>query len=385
VAKQIKSIPEVIVAGHICLDIIPSLEQRQGSLDKLLVPGTLVKVGPAVVSTGGAVSNTGIALHRLGVPTRLMGKVGDDILGRAILDVLRSHSPALADGMIVARGEPSSYTVVISPPGVDRMFLHCPGANDTFGADDVAYARLDGARLFHFGYPPIMRRMYQNGGRELATMFRRVKSLGITTSLDMTMIDPESEAGRVDWRALLRRVLPHVDVFLPSFDEMQLMLNRKGNLSPATLREMADELLAMGCAIVGLKLGDQGLYVRTTNDAKRISPVVARASRLRLNESVGNRKRDARATESWLNRELLAPCFKVNVVGTTGSGDCTIAGFLAGLLKGLPLEEVMTAAVAVGACCCEKPDATSGIIPWAAVQRRIKKGWERREASLHLR
>ena len=100
--------PEVVVAGHICLDIIPSLEQRQGSLDKLLVPGTLVKVGPAVVSTGGAVSNTGIALHRLGVPTRLMGKVGDDILGRAILDVLRSHNPALADGMIVARGEPSS-------------------------------------------------------------------------------------------------------------------------------------------------------------------------------------------------------------------------------------------------------------------------------------
>jgi len=48
--------------------------------------------GAATVSTGGAVSNTGIALHRLGVPTRLMGKVGDDILGRAIPDVLRSHS-----------------------------------------------------------------------------------------------------------------------------------------------------------------------------------------------------------------------------------------------------------------------------------------------------
>jgi len=83
-----------------------------------------------------------------------MGKVGDDILGRAILDFLRRHDPRLADGMIVAAGEPSSYTIVISPPGVDRMFLHCPGANDTFGAADVAYDRLGSARLFHFGYPP---------------------------------------------------------------------------------------------------------------------------------------------------------------------------------------------------------------------------------------
>jgi hypothetical protein len=57
------------------------LEQRPGGLKKLLVPETLVKVGQAVVSTGWAASNTGIALHRLGVPTRLMGKAGDDILG----------------------------------------------------------------------------------------------------------------------------------------------------------------------------------------------------------------------------------------------------------------------------------------------------------------
>jgi sugar/nucleoside kinase (ribokinase family) len=289
------------------------------------------------------------------------------------------------------------------------MFLHCPGANDTFGADDVDYKKLKGARIFHFGYPPIMRRMYRDGGRELEKMFRRVKALGITTSLDMTMIDPQSEAGRVDWRALLHRVLPHVDVFLPSLDEMQLMLQkgrmgewgnggmgassnvaadvrRRENIANESaslrrkLRDISDELLAMGCAIVGLKLGDQGLYVSTTSDAKRLANI-------KLIGGIGvppvksKTKVQARPpshhSENWLNRELHAPCFKVEVVGTTGSGDCTIAGFLAGLLKGLPLEEVMTAAVAVGACCCENPDATSGIIPWSAVQKRIKQGWAR--------
>jgi sugar/nucleoside kinase (ribokinase family) len=103
-------------------------------------PGRLLNIGPAAISTGGAVANTGMALHRLGVPVRLMGKVGDDLFGRAVLDVLRTGAPHLADGMIVTPGEATSYSIVISPPDIDRSFLHCPGANDTFGADDVPAA-----------------------------------------------------------------------------------------------------------------------------------------------------------------------------------------------------------------------------------------------------
>ena len=93
----------VVVAGHICIDIIPTIENRPSSTGAFLQPGQLVNVGPAVMATGGAVSNTGLALHRLGVPTSLVGKIGDDLFGRAILDVLRSRDPSLADGMVVTR------------------------------------------------------------------------------------------------------------------------------------------------------------------------------------------------------------------------------------------------------------------------------------------
>jgi sugar/nucleoside kinase (ribokinase family) len=316
-----------IVAGHICLDIIPTFERPV-----TLEPGKLFKIGPATIATGGAVSNTGIALQRLGVPTRLMGKVGDDLIGRAILEKVNS------DGMIVAKGEVSSYSVVISPPGVDRTFLHCTGANDTFVADDIADDRLAGAKLFHFGYPTLMRSIYADGGRQMETIFRRVKERGLLTSLDMSYPDPQSEAGRVDWPAWLRRVLPHVDVYLPSLDETQFMLGQK------SASELARQLHDWGAGIVGLKLGADGLYCL------------------------------------WNGREYHAPCFAVDVVGTTGSGDCTIAGFLAGLLRGLPVEEVMTAAVAVGACCCEAADATSGVRSWDEVQRRIHAGWKRKRS-----
>ncbi len=336
---------EAIVAGHLCLDITPTFPEGAGDVQARLQPGKLVEVGPAAISTGGAVSNTGIGLHRLGVATRLMGKVGDDTIGRAIVDFVRGIDPALATGMIVVPGEASSYTVVISPPGVDRMFLHCPGANNTFGADDVPYDQLAGARLFHFGYPPLMRRMYADGGRELETMLRRVKERGVTTSLDMVMVDPRSEAGRVDWPTLLKRVLPYVDIFLPSLDETLVMFGSE----QVNVSELSKRLQNWGAGIVGFKLGDQGLYVR------------------------------------WKDRERHAPCFQVNVVSAAGSGDATIAGFLAAWLRGLPPEETMTLAVAVGACCCEAPDTTSGLRSWDEVQARLQAGWQRRPSSFKLK
>jgi len=375
---------DVVVAGHICLDIIPTFEGPEVTLDSLLTPGKLIHMGPLTTATGGPVSNTGLALHRLGVPCKLMGKLGDDLVGRAVLDILRAVDPALAEGMIVEKGHPSSYTVVISPPGVDRVFLHCPGANDTFGADDVAYDQLSGARLFHFGYPPLMRRIFSDDGAELTTLLGRVKERGLTTSLDMARPDPTSEAGKANWRRILERALPYVDVFLPSFDETLFMLdrprfdhmaqqNQSGDLNAqadaALLRELAGQLLNMGATIIALKLGTQGLYLRTSPDREKIAAIGPCAPT---------------DPAAWTNRELLAPCFEVKVVGTTGSGDCTIAGFLAGLLHGLSPEQVMTAAVAVGACNVEQADATSGVPTWSVLQQRIKSAWRRRPVALSL-
>lgn len=353
---------DVVVAGHICLDVIPTFEHGAGAAR--LAPGRLVRVGPALRSTGGAVSNVGLALHRLGVRASLVGKVGDDLFGSEVLRILRDAGPSLADGMRVVPGEQTSYTIVINPPGVDRTFLHCPGANDTFSADDVDYDALAGARLFHFGYPPVMRLMYQDGGNQLAEIFRRAKSKGVTTSLDTCGVDPQSKAGKVDWAALFQNVLPHVDLFLPSIDEIRHMLRLPENASPS---EVGSRLLAMGPALVGLKLGDQGLYVRTTADRARM-------------ESAGLDVEGG--TDSLLGRELLAPCYQARVVGTTGAGDCTIAGFLAALLHRQPLEQAMDSAVGVGACSVEKPDATSGVPPWEQVQAKITAGWPRQPLRL---
>ena len=371
---------DAVVAGHICLDIIPRFAQRAASMSELIVPGKLVEVGSAAMSTGGAVSNAGLALHRLGVHTRLMGKVGDDVFGRAILELLQAHEAALTADMIIDGSVSTSYSVVLNPPGIDRVFLHCPGANDAFGADDIPYDRLAGVRLFHFGYPPLMGRMFLNGGTEPAAIYRRVKERGVTTALDMALPDPRSEAGQQDWVAILDRVLPFVDVFLPSYDETLFMLRpaltgAELALAPAEgvaggkgaiLGVLAERLLAMGAALVVLKLGDEGLYVRTTPDRGRL-------------EAMGACR--AGVPDAWLGRELLMPCFRVDVVGTTGAGDCTIAGFLAALLRDRSVEAAMTCAVGVGAFNVEEADATSGVPTWEALTARLSGDWARRETA----
>ena len=52
---------DVVVAGHICLDVIPQFPHSPTPQPLDLKPGTLIRVGPSLHVTGGAVANTGLA------------------------------------------------------------------------------------------------------------------------------------------------------------------------------------------------------------------------------------------------------------------------------------------------------------------------------------
>ena len=332
----------IVVAGHLCLDIIPAIGTGSS-----LQPGRLVEVGPANIATGGAVSNVGIALHKLGTPVRLIGKVGQDAFGGLVLDVLRKYG---ADEFIIKdpQGE-TSYTIVVSSAGQDRMFLHCPGSNDTFIASDVSDASLNAASHLHFGYPSLMASMSANGGEETESLFKRAKAIGLTTSLDMSYPDVSSIQGLVDWPSLLDSVLPHVDVFLPSEPELSFMLpNVFGGVEA-----LASACLTMGTGVVVIKRGTDGLFAQS-----------AGADRL------GSIGRYVDSNE-WANQRLTQSIYPVEVVGTTGAGDTTIAGFLYGLVSGFTFQKCLAAGCAVGAMSVEGPDAVSGIMPWNDVAKRF--------------
>ena len=164
-----ENLVDVIVSGHLCLDLLPQMESVP--LTALSSPGKLFEVGSLRFSTGGAVSNTGLALHRLGANVRLMASVGDDLLGQVIIAFLKTRDPSLAQYISVKTGRASSYTVVLAPEKVDRIFLHCTGTNANFSANDVNYKLVAQAKMFHLGYPPIFPRLIANDGDELVMLF----------------------------------------------------------------------------------------------------------------------------------------------------------------------------------------------------------------------
>jgi len=313
------------------------------------------------------------------VQTRLVGKVGEDPLGRIVMDLLSDAVGELAEALLVTHGEQTSYTVILSPQGEDRMFLHFPGANDSFTEEDIPVRELTRARLFHFGYPPVMKNMYADGGNNLAGLLGKAKSAGLTTSLDMCYPDPSAPSGHADWRRILQTALPVVDVFLPSLEETCAMLEPEAARQfakdePAVCSEvpvkqisdLGEQLIAMGAAVVGIKAGHRGLYLRT-------------ASEWRLRDAGRGMPENQLP---WADREMWSSPFAATVVGTTGAGDATVAGFLFGLLSNMTPEATITAACAVGASCVEAPDASSGIKSWDATRERMDQGWRRRVVSL---
>ena len=83
--------------------------------------------------------------------------------------------------------------------------------------------------------------------------------------------------------------------------------------------------------------------------------------------------------ENWANQDLWSPCYQVEVVVTTGSGDATIAGFLSGFLRDLSPIQAVDASVAVGACNVKAADALSGLLSWNEVLNRIADGWKKHQ------
>lgn len=375
---------KVVVAGHICLDVTPVFpDNKINRLEEVLAPGKLVYVKNADVHTGGAVANTGLAMKYLGADVRLMGKVGNDTFGNIILNSLDEYRAS--EGMIVSDDSNTSYSIVLAPKGIDRIFLHSPGTNDTFSYEDLDFNIIKKATLFHFGYPTLMKKTYENNGSELVKFFKHIKKMGVATSLDMAAVDPNSEAGKADWETILNGVLPYVDFFVPSFEELCFMIDRpkydelmkraSGNdvtkiiSIEQDVKPLADKLIGMGAKVVMIKCGAPGIYYQT-------------ADRERLNQ-IG--KSTNLSFDGWADQQGFEASYKADkILSGTGAGDTCIAAFLMAMLRGYPLQKCVQLACAEGTCCISAYDAISGLLPLDNLIQKIENGWEKEQLEKKL-
>lgn len=370
---------KVVVAGHICLDITPVFADRKIShVTDILQPGTLTQVGAADTHTGGAVANTGLAMKKLGADVSLMGKIGKDAFGDIVKNILEEHDAG--DGLIISEEESTSYTVVLAMPGIDRIFLHNPGANNQFYAEDIPEDTLKEAALFHFGYPPIMASVYKNDGEELLRILQKARTCDAAVSLDLAAVDESSDAAKADWDLILRKTLPYVDFFVPSAEELCYMIDRprfeewkkraNGNdvtevLDPMTdIRPLADKCMEYGAKVVLIKCGAPGMYYRTA-DAVILAQI---SKKVNLDVSL------------WAEKEGFEESFVPDkVLSATGAGDTSIAAFLTAMLQENTLEKCVQLAAATGACCVAAYDSLSGLKTFEELELKIAAGWKKND------
>ena len=365
---------KIVVAGHVSLDLTPKFNMKTGvsSIGDVIKPGKLVNVGKVAIAPGGCVTNTGLALKKFGADVRLIAKVGKDEFADILYEKYREQGAE--PNFIVSEDDATSYTIVIAPKGCDRAFLHDSAANDSFKEEDIDYEVVKEADYFHFGYPTLMKEFYRSDKDELQNMYRKVKKLNLITSLDVTAVDPESETADIDWNKRLSEVLPFVDFFMPSIEELCFMLDREKydemqkrgsddvclylSLSEDVI-PMAEKVLNLGCKGVLIKCGAAGLFLMTA-DSSRMKE---------LSEKI--------SVEKWADKKIFQNSYVPDrILSGTGAGDTSIAAFIYGMCNEMSPEDTLKIAAGTGASCITEYDTLSGLLSIEALKNKIQNGWK---------
>jgi sugar/nucleoside kinase (ribokinase family) len=282
---------DLLVVGEINADLVvsgPDVEPEFGQVEKL--------VSQAVLAVGSSSVITACAAARLGLRTAFAGVVGDDAIGRFMLDAMVARGidvtgcvvhPTLATGV--------SVLLVDSAGARGRAILTAPGAMTALQAGDVGEGLLAKARHVHCG-GYFLQPGLQAG---LPGLLNTARAGGATCSLDPNW-DPSGA-----WDGGIADAIAQCDVFLPNDAEL-LRIARAGSLD-----EALDALDRPGLT-VAVKLGAEGAEWGRGEARFRI------------------------------------PAPEVDVVDATGAGDAFDAGLLHALLRGEPPERQLALAVACG-------------------------------------
>jgi sugar/nucleoside kinase (ribokinase family) len=317
---------ECIVAGHVCVDLKPHWTRPE-----IPPPGELWDIGRMQISVGGCVGNTGRALANLGMRVRAHAAVGDDVLGVIVRDSLASI-PGVDARLHIDGGAGTSYSIVVDSPGRDRSFIHHTGANARYTAREVVFG---GELAIHVGYPQLLDAMLRDDAKSLIELVVWARKNGLTTSIDFATPKPGTVSAR-SMRSLLSELLPLVDIFSPSVDDLIVAMPELADPTGDRLAAAAGALCSYGAALVLLKAGAHGAGAATA-DARRLS-------------NCGNAIRhvaEAADLRTWV------PAMARDVVHTTGAGDVASATFLYELLRGSGVSAAAHASQVAAARCVE--------------------------------
>ena len=234
---------DVIALGELLIDFAPK------SVDEAGYP-TLA------ANPGGAPGNFLAALNKYGCKTAMIGKVGDDMFGRLLLNTLRSAGIETR-GIVI---DPDVFTTLAfvsldASGNRDFSFARKPGADTCLKPEEIDESLFADAKVFHFGTLSLTDEPAASATRKA---IGTAKANGLLISLDPNLRKPLWKREE-DAKAAIEWSLRQADIVKISDEEIDWLWG----LSP---EEGAQRLLnEYGVSLVYATKGPKGCHAATRN------------------------------------------------------------------------------------------------------------------------
>jgi ribokinase len=284
----------IIVFGSINMDLVVRVP-------RLPAPGETLRGSDFFTAPGGKGANQAAACARLSAPVAMIGRVGDDVFGTALLDGLKTLGVDVS--RVTVTPGPSGVAVIAVDEHAENSIIIIPSANGQVGMEDLV--RLDAALP---GTDSLLLQL-EIPLEAVTAAARLAHARGVRV-----ILDPAPAAQLNDELYTL------TDIITPNETECAALVGFPVH-NPTQAERAAEILLNRGVKHVIIKMGERGAYLH-----------------------------DGSAEE-------MIPSFHVEAIDTTAAGDAFNGALAVALDKGHTLREAVCFANAAGALSATKHGA----------------------------